>query len=416
MKIIATLLAIGLMAECNAALAADAGGASGADPSNPFSGAITIGLPGAHIRLSAIPGEDVSSPFNEAHPVEQGIYMRLYYGHYHAPLDNGSAPPQEMPSAFDAKGRPLWFDGLARSELQSLVMGLFGSEQFDDLDHLFDDWNNLSDRTADGGSKLATFQDAMGYFFSMSNAWDSDYRRIRHWREKTPESRAAALAEALYWYKYAWRARGNGYASSVTADGWKLFRERLEKAEAALLESKEYASSGPLWWDICLQVGNGLGWPKQRLLEIFSEATKKEKYFYTIYTDIAYFLGPKWGGSWQLVDKFIKDAVKNTQVVDGYSMYARLYWVISQLEELDFNLFHDSQASWTDMKRGFEDIIRNYPHSAWDINTFAAAACIAGDKETFQTLRFRIGKTTVPKAFPSNYSLDVCEHKFETQN
>jgi hypothetical protein len=50
------------------------------------------------------------------------------------------------------------------------------------------------------------------------------------------------------------------------------------------------------------------------------------------------------------------------------------------------------------MKRGFEDIIRNCPHSAWDINILAVVACIAGDKETFQTLRFRIGKTIAPAA------------------
>ncbi|MGH6864015.1 MAG: hypothetical protein ACRECN_07040, partial [Methylocella sp.] len=123
-------------------------------------------------------------------------------------------------------------------------------------------------------------------------------------------------------------------------------------------------------------------------------------------------LAPRWGGDWRLVDTFVKDAVKNTQEVDGYSMYARLYWAIQQREDLEFNLFHDSLASWADMKRGFEDVIRNYPHSAEDINTFAAAACIAGDKETFQTLRFRIGKTITPGAWPSNYSLDVCEHKF----
>ncbi len=96
-------------------------------------------------------------------------------------------------------------------------------------------------------------------------------------------------------------------------------------------------------------------------------------------------------------------------------MYARLYWSISQREDLDFNLFRDSLASWPDMKHGFEDIIRNYPYSAWNINNFAAFACIAGDKETFQSLRFRIGKTIIPGAWPENYSLDLCEYKFAAQ-
>jgi Domain of unknown function (DUF4034) len=268
---------------------------------------------------------------------------------------------------------------------------------------------------ADGGWKLKIFDHAIDYWFSTTNAWNSAYQHIRRWREKTPKSRAAALTEALYWLSYAWNARGGGYASSVTPEGWKLLRERLEKAGAVLLESKEYASSSPLWWEIYLRVGNGLGWPKQRLLEIFSEATKKGKYFYTIYTDMAYYLVPKWGGSWQLVDTFIKDAVKNTQRVEGHSIYARIYRNMSAQETEEFNLFRDSLASWPEMKRGFEDIVRPYPHSAWNINNFAAFACMAGDKETFQNLRFRIGKTITPDAWPSNYSFDLCEHKFETQ-
>ena len=45
--------------------------------------------------------------------------------------------PQEMPSAFDAKGRPLWFDGLrGETSLQNLVWGTFAREQFGDLDRL----------------------------------------------------------------------------------------------------------------------------------------------------------------------------------------------------------------------------------------------------------------------------------------
>ncbi len=114
MRIIATLFAIGLMAGCNAAMAAEAGDASGADLSNPFSGAL-IGLAGAHITLSEIPGEDVSSPFNEAHPVEQGIYERLYDSHYHGPFYHGNAPAQETLSAVGGTRRQTGMDGPSRS-------------------------------------------------------------------------------------------------------------------------------------------------------------------------------------------------------------------------------------------------------------------------------------------------------------
>jgi Domain of unknown function (DUF4034) len=380
MKIIATLFSVGLIVGCNTALAAGASDASDSDPVNPFGGPLNIGAAGPRIMVS---GEDLANPFSDAHPMEQGLYESLYYNHYHWLFYNVNAPaPQEMPSAFDGKGRPLWFDGLrGGTSLQLLVAGLFVREQFDDLDRLFDDWNNPSDRMADGRWKLDIFEIAMQYEFSNSHAWDTSYQRVQRWREKSPKSRAAALTEALYWYGYAWSARGNGYARSVTPEGWKLFQERLQKAEAVLLESKPYTSSSPLWGRICIDIGTGLGWSKEKLLEIFHESTKREENFYSMYVGMVASLAPKWGGDWRLVDTFIKDAIKNTQEVDGYSMYTRLYWAINQREDLEFDLFQDSLTSWADMKRGFEDIIRNYPHSALDINTFAAVACIAATRK-----------------------------------
>ena len=67
------------------------------------------------------------------------------------------------------------------------------------------------------------------------------------------------------------------------------------------------------------------------------------------------------------------------------------------------------------MKSRFEDLIRLYPHSAWMMNKYAAYACIADDKETFQRLRLRVGKMIMSNAWPQNNSLDLCDHKFPTQ-
>jgi len=81
-----------------------------------------------------------------------------------------------------------------------------------------------------------------------------------------------------------------------------------------------------------------------------------------------------------------------------------------------FNLFKDTYASWPRMKKGFEDLMHLYPHSKWNLNMFASFACQAGDKKTFQEVRFRIGKSVVPEAWRSNYSLDLCEHQFPNQS
>jgi hypothetical protein len=410
MRLIITLLALAVITGSNCALGAEAVATDGPKPNNPFSE--PFDLMGARFQIG---GEDRASPFTEAHNIEQSRYESAYFAQYHgfAPGMTGPMPPLTVPKLADANEHPLWFDGTqGEYNLSRLVTGLFGRDQFGDLEKLFDDWQNPKERLADGRWKLAIFERALRSEFEQISDWDRLLEHIREWQGTFPKSRAAALTEAMYWRAYAWNARGTGYSNSVTQDGWQLFQQRLEKSLALLLESKTYTSTSPLWARMFLATAGDLGWPKQKLLEAFRDLVKTQSNFDPLYLAVVSSLVPKWGGNWQLVDIYVRDAVSMTQEFDGHAMYARLYWQAYLREGSQTDLFRNTRAQWADMKKGFEDLMRSYPHSAFNFNTFAAAACMAGDKEEFQSLRFRIGKFVIPDAWPSNYSPDLCEHKF----
>ncbi len=413
MNFITICLLIGVMIGCDTALAEESGNTPATDASNPFSGPLNI--EGAFPKIT-IAGEDLSSPFTIAHSMEQAMYQSLYYSHYNLIFTPVHTPVlKDMPSAFDAQGRPLWFDGSnGEQSLKRLVSELLSREQIADLDRLLDDWSNPSERLADGRPKLMMFKKALTQEMSSIPDRNKAYEHIRQWREKFPHSRAAALIEAVYWVQYAWTARGSGYSDTVTSEGWDLFGERLRKAEAVLIESEPYAASSALWGNIYLDVGNNLGWPKARLLTFFRDQAGKYKDFDPLYSTTFIYLQPKWGGSWKLVDSLVTEAVKDRYQLDANAMYAQLYWRLAQNQHLQADL-SESSADWDKMKRGFEDLMRLYPHSAFNLNNFAAAACVMGDKETFQSLRFQIGKYVTPESWPDNYSPDLCEHKFATQ-
>lgn len=93
-------------------------------------------------------------------------------------------------------------------------------------------------------------------------------------------------------------------------------------------------------------------------------------------------------------------------------MYARLYMTVDGCDCDGFELLRDTMANWPDLKQSFDDLTRLYPHSGWLINRYAAYACVAGDRDAFLDLRFRIGKATIPGAWPQNHSLDLCEHEY----
>ena len=51
---------------------------------------------------------------------------------------------------------------------------------------------------------------------------------------KWPNEAVSWLLKGQAGVDMAWQARGNGYANTVSAEGWKTFRERLAGAESDL--------------------------------------------------------------------------------------------------------------------------------------------------------------------------------------
>jgi hypothetical protein len=136
---------------------------------------------------ASIPHEEVSSPFVEMHPLEERVHLILYGTQY----DSSATPPPFRASGAlpetDSEGRPLWFDAeTGRDVLANVVAGLFSTEQFDNLDRLFNDWNDQRQLSADGRWRLTSFDRGVSQQFAGGTAWDSGYQLIQRWRTKSP--------------------------------------------------------------------------------------------------------------------------------------------------------------------------------------------------------------------------------------
>jgi hypothetical protein len=274
------------------------------------------------------------------------------------------------------------------------------------------EWSNPECVFVDGIPMISALKVGLEKNFDGTPDWDLILNRLKYLKTKFPNKAFVAIAEAIYWVEYAWDARGGGLASSVTPDGWKLFRERLEKAEKILIDTKSYSAKLPTWYDEMIIIQSALDRPEDERDKTFLEGTTKFKTYYPTYFTMLNFLTPKWGGSWGTVDNLVKWSVDNTKEVDGNSMYARLYWSAGDDLIKGTSLFKDTLVSWPKMKQGFEDLMSRHPKSKWNLNSFARFACMANDKETFLTLRKQIGKDVMDAAWPQITSLDLCETKF----
>lgn len=229
--------------------------------------------------------------------------------------------------------------------------------------------------------------------------WQVRKQRLDEWTKRKPGSVTARLAVAAFPVKHAWMARGGGYASTVSPEGWKLFRERMEEGRKALeaLDAGTRQDAG--WYELMLDVGLSQGWPREKFDAVFFEGVSKYPYYTPLYFARMSFYSPRWYGSVDEGKRVVEDAVERTRSRWGETMYARLNWAM-----MDFSMFQTGQADWPRMKTGFEQMTKEFP-DAWNVNSFAKFACIARDPQTLMALAAKIGDTPVVQAWENDVNV-----------
>lgn len=202
------------------------------------------------------------------------------------------------------------------------------------------------------------------------------------WARQHPDSTLAALLHASGLQQRAWYHRGDGYRDSVSAQGAAEFERLLTESVERLQEARQLASRDSAWNLLMLRAARGLGWDLRRQLELFDDGLRRNPDHDALYFAMQASLLPKWGGSQQLVERFIAEAVRRTEATRGLEMYARLFAAYSD-DQVKLELFTETRASWPSMKAGFEDRLRRHP-MAGTRTRFAHFACLAGDRETLR--------------------------------
>jgi hypothetical protein len=95
-------------------------------------------------------------------------------------------------------------------------------------------------------------------------AWTEHHADLEKWIAKYPKSLYPRVALARSLCTYAWEARGGGGASTVTPEGWKLFRARLAQADQVLTEAEKVNASEVVLYHVWATVGLGQHWPVEK--------------------------------------------------------------------------------------------------------------------------------------------------------
>jgi len=230
------------------------------------------------------------------------------------------------------------------------------------------------------------------------------------WATEHPKSSLAHILHARVLVVHAWSYRGSGYANTVPPEAWVDFRKYLQRAAQYLQDHAEIVMTDPSAHHVLLEIGNNLDWDIETLKAIQQDGLKQNPDDIMLYFDMLTPLLPKWHGNARVLDKYIREATKQSQAEFGTGMYTRLYSMAAE-QEYGHALFENSLVDWPTMKKGYEDMFTRFPNSPERRNRYAYMACLAKDRPTLVTLLAELGKKIDVSQWGPNpqRSLEACQ-------
>jgi len=281
-------------------------------------------------------------------------------------------------------------DSQPASVFQTTVRNLFNEEKFAKLDEIADAARSQKSRFPGGSWKLHSFYGAIqgpGSLTATDAVWDAHMQRLQSWIDSKPDSSTPRVALAEAYLRFAWKARGNGQGDKVTTDGWKLFRERVQKAEDVLEEAKSVSIKDPQWYQAMQTVALAQGWDQKRADQLVVEANSVEPSYYYFYSSHANYLLPKWYGKAGDSETFAQTIADRVGGSEGDAIYFQVALSLNCCKAKP----QAPGVSWDRVKQGFASLERLYDGTNYERNALAFMAVREGDQEFAQQLFARIG-------------------------
>lgn len=260
--------------------------------------------------------------------------------------------------------------------------------------------DHLSGAVEDASTPAEEIYDACHVFLNSEERNKVDYPKywasmeplvFKYW----PKAATSWLLKGEANIRLAWQARGDGYANTVTEQGWKETGQHLAIAQDAL----EHA------WKInphdvriplnMLRVALGQGGGRSHMETWFDRAMAVDTNCYDACQKKLYYLEPKWYGSDEEQIAFGRECIRSTNWgghVPLAMLDAHLY-INGRLSGLEKTNYWKNPAVWQDLHPAFDRFFELNPDSAGWHHDYAHYAFLCGQWKEFlhQTTLFSYG-------------------------
>lgn len=298
--------------------------------------------------------------------------------------------------AFTAMGGSLLFGSTTPppdcSEVPSetSIHRLLKGKEFEELDALASRSRDCKADTRDGLRPLDAFYRRVTNLEEEPD--DSRYKeviqRLEQWIKAKPDSPTPHVALAMAYRSYAWKGRGHGAASTVSVQGWKLFKERMALVQAEL--ARESTLVDPqAYVEGMKSTAAGFKPPgtneKEYSYALFRKGIQVDADYYPLYYEMATRLLQQWGGEPGEWEAFARESSDTRGGAAGQVLYSRILWEKSRwFWQWDF--LPRTKVPWGELKTMLDGIAAQRPDSAAEKNLYCYFAALGLDFETASKL------------------------------
>ncbi|MFD4911558.1 hypothetical protein [Kitasatospora purpeofusca] len=133
---------------------------------------------------------------------------------------------------------------------------------------------------------------------------------LRRWREEDPRSAAAALLQTIVLVGRAWDIRTSRFASEVSEEQYRGFRQVLREAEQVALQAVETApAEDPNPWVAQIAIAMGLSRSREDFRSLWAEVVARDPHHLRAHQGALQYWCAKWHGSHELMHAFVDTAL-----------------------------------------------------------------------------------------------------------
>lgn len=212
-------------------------------------------------------------------------------------------------------------------EIANEINRLFDQQQFAVIEELAKKWDGSVEHFVDLEHETpTTFLMNRGQEHHLADE-NTEQRNARYlkWIDENPKNcQFMRILMSRIYLATGYRARGGGFANTVTEDAWEIFYENMEKSWGVIEPVFENEHIPAEAYTCAIIAGKNLQWPREDVNVYLRKSVEQWPTYHRTYAEEAVARLPRWGGQPEDTARFAKVLANKVGGDDGEILYAQV--------------------------------------------------------------------------------------------